>query len=225
LDLKLQCATLIGRAIFFGLTLCSSLTLASEYCTKEQYQHDHELIENARKSGTLVEGPKSLRNSILVQEGMWFGMNYPGQIAFMQSFECSVAGSSGKHLLVMDVRSLATGRLLATWFAGTLKPTESPPTEQPQAPTNSGASEGAEDENRVGLTGESRAAFIKNTLEECNKQSNSAKPTYCSCFAEAMADSVSIKEMKEISAPANPEAIMSTLRPKIEAAAKRCLTN
>ena len=109
-------------AVCLGLTLVSSAA-ASEYCTKEQYRHDHELIENARKSGMLVEGPKGLRDSILVQESMWFGMNYLQQIDFMQSFECSLAGLSGKHLLVMDVRSLATGNLLATWSVGTLKPT------------------------------------------------------------------------------------------------------
>jgi hypothetical protein len=213
----------VGVAVL-GLTLLSSFASASEYCTKEQYQHDHELIENATKSGTLVEGPKGLRDSILVQEGMWFGMNYPQQIAFMQSFECSVAGLSGKHLLVMDVRSLATGRLLATWFAGTLKPTEAPPTRESQAPTNSGAPEGAEDENPVGLTGEARSNFIKATMDECNRRSNSPQPTYCSCFANDMADNVSIKELKEISAPGNQQAGMIALRPKIEAAAKRCVS-
>ena len=62
----------------------------------------------------LVKGPKGLRDSILVQEGMWFEMNYPKQIAFMQSFECSLAGGSNKQLLYMDVKSLATGNLLAT---------------------------------------------------------------------------------------------------------------
>ena len=55
---------------------------------------------------------------------MWFKMNYPEQIAFMQSFECAMRWSGGKHLLYMDVRSLATGKLLATWTLGVLKPTE-----------------------------------------------------------------------------------------------------
>jgi hypothetical protein len=39
--------------------------------------------------------------------------------------------------------------------------------------------------------------------------------------ANAMTDSVSIKELKEISAPEG----MIALRPKMEAATKRCLTN
>jgi hypothetical protein len=93
-----------------------------EYCTKEQYEHDRALIEDAESAGTLVRGPKSLRDSILVEEGMWFGMNYPEQIAFMQSFECAMGGAGGKHLLYMDVRSLGTGKLLATWTLGALKP-------------------------------------------------------------------------------------------------------
>ena len=103
----------VGVAVL-GLTLLSSLACASEYCTKEQYQHDHALIENAFRTGMLVKGPKALRDPILVQEGLWFEMNYPKQIAFMQSFECSLAGGSNKQLLYMDVKSLATGNLLAT---------------------------------------------------------------------------------------------------------------
>jgi hypothetical protein len=109
-------------AIFFGVTLASSAA-ADEYCTKVQYERDRALIESTISSGTLVKGPKSLRDSILVQEDMWFQMNYPGQIAFMQSFECSVSGGK-KKFLYMDVRSLATGKLLATWTLGALKPAD-----------------------------------------------------------------------------------------------------
>jgi hypothetical protein len=56
---------------------------------------------------------------------MWFGMNYPQQIVFMQSFECAMGGAGGKKLLYMDVRSLGTGKLRATWSVGTLNPAES----------------------------------------------------------------------------------------------------
>jgi hypothetical protein len=80
----------VGVAVL-GLTLLSSLACASEYCTKEQYDRDHALIADAFSGGTLVKGPKGLRDSILVQESMWLGMNYPKQIAFMQSFECAMA--------------------------------------------------------------------------------------------------------------------------------------
>ena len=51
---------------------------------------------------------------------MWFGRYYLKQIAFMESYECAMGGASGKQLLYMDVRSLATGRLLATWTLGEL---------------------------------------------------------------------------------------------------------
>jgi hypothetical protein len=210
----------LASAMFTGLALWLSPAAASEYCTKEQYQHDRELIENATKSGTLLEGPKGLRDSILVKEDMWFGMNYPQQIAFMQSFECSVSGLSGKRLLLMDVRSLATGKLLATWFTGTLKPTENPPNNE-QNQTSPGMSPDKEDENHIGLTGGNRAAFIKATIDDCNKRSL-ASPTSCSCFANAMADSVSIKELEESS---SAEARFAALRPKIEAAFQRCRTN
>jgi hypothetical protein len=106
-----------------GLTLVSSAA-ASEYCTKEQYESDRALIQGAISAGTIVKGPATLRDSILVQESMWFGMNYPKQIAFMQSFDCANGGPSGKHVLYVDVRSLSTGKLLATWLLGTLKPAE-----------------------------------------------------------------------------------------------------
>lgn len=207
-----------------GLTLLSSLACASEYCTKEQYERDHALIADAFSNGTLANGPKGLRDSILVQEDQWFAMNYLKQIAFMQSFECAMAGTSGKQLLYMDVRSLATGNLLATWTLGVLKPAQVPPGREASPRThdvtnpgmlegNAGMSEVMGDENRTGLSGEYRAAFIQVTIDECNKSSNSAPPTYCGCYANAVADSVSIKELKEG---------MTALRPKIEAAARRC---
>ena len=130
-----------------ALTLLPGLASASEYCTKEQYQPDHLLIAGAFNNGTLVKGPQSLRDSILVEEGMWFGMNYPKQIAFMQSYECAMGGAGGKKFLYMDVRSIGTGRLLATWTLGVLKPAE----ERPEVTT--GTSGGMDDENRIGLSG------------------------------------------------------------------------
>jgi len=49
-----------------SLMLLSSVTSAAEYCTKEQYQHDLAFIDNATNTGTMVKGPKGLRDSILV---------------------------------------------------------------------------------------------------------------------------------------------------------------
>ena len=199
-------------------TICVGLLLslsaaASDYCTKEQYARDHAMIADAFTRGALFKGPKGLRDSILIQEGEWYKMNYLQQSAFMQSFECDLAGGSNKQLLYMDVRSLATGRLLATWTLGVLKPAEERP-----AVTNPESSGTMEDENRIGLTGEGRAAFIKSAIEECNRQSASVN---CSCYANAMADSLSIKELKEASALGN----RGVVTPKLEAAAKRCVTN
>ena len=171
------------------------------------------MIADAFTRGALFKGPKGLRDSILIQEGEWYKMDYPQQSAFMQSFECDLAGGSNKQLLYMDVRSLATGRLLATWTLGVLKPAEERP-----AVTNPESSGTMEEENRIGLTGEGRAAFIKSAIEECNRQSASVN---CSCYANAMADSLSIKELKEASALGN----RGVVTPKLEAAAKRCVTN
>ena len=195
------------------LVLSVSSATASEYCTKEQYERDHAMIADAFTRRALVKGPKGLRDSILIQEGEWYKMDYPQQFAFMQSFECDLAGGSNKQLLFMDVRSLATGRLLATWTLGVLKPAEERP-----AVTNPESSGTMEDENRIGLTGEGRAAFIKSAIEECNRRSASVN---CSCYANAMADSLSIKELKEASALGN----RGVVTPKLEAAAKRCVTN
>ena len=222
-----------GVAIFLGLTLLSSVATASEYCTKEQYEIDKAQIQAAFSAGTLANGPKNAlqREYILVDERTWFAMNYLQQIAFMQSFECSLAGGSKKQLLYMDVRSLATGNLLATWTLGVLKPAQEPydvthpPVQGPHDVPSPGMSEVMGDENRIGLTGEARAAFISSAIDACNKRGQSAPPTDCSCYANAMADSISIKELKETSAAGTQEAGMIALRPKIDAAAKRCPAN
>ena len=206
------------RAAPVATTICVGLLLslsaaASEECTKEKSEDDRAFIESAISAGTLAKGPKGLRDSMLIHDGFWFDMNYLEQIAFMQRFECAASAGSGKKLLYMDVRSLATGRLLATGTLGVLKPAEERP-----AVTNPESSGTMEDENRIGLTGEGRAAFIKSAIEECNRQSASVN---CSCYANAMADSLSIKELKEASALGN----RGVVTPKLEAAAKRCVTN
>ena len=210
-------AASVATIICVGLLLSLSAA-ASDYCTKEQYARDHAMIADAFTRGALVKGPKGLRDSILIQEGEWYKMDYPQQFAFMQSFECDLAGGGNKQLLYMDVRSLATGRLLATWTLGALKPAEERP-----AVTNPESSGTMEDENRIGLTGEARTAFIKSALDACNKSSPS--PTFCSCYANAMADSLSMTELKQMSPAGNEEASVIAFRPKLEAAARRCRTN
>jgi hypothetical protein len=214
-----------------GLILLANGACASDYCSKEQYGRDRALIADAFSRGTLVKGPKSLRDSILIQEGEWYKMNYPQQIAFIQSYECSIG--RGKQFLYLDVRSLGTGRLLSTWTLGTLKPVEelrepinpgmsgAKEDENPIGLINPGMSGAMEDENRIGLTGEVRAAFIKYAISECSKVSNSS--TVCSCCAGAMADKLTIKELRK--AFANGAAGMSALWPKLAAARARCLTN
>jgi len=183
------------------LMVLTSLASASDYCTKEQYERDHTLIADAFSKGTLVKGPKGLRDSILVKEDEWFKMNYLQQISFMQSFECSEAGLSGKQLLYMDVRSLAAGRLLATWTLGQLKPAEGPGYLPNSGRPEVDGPDVDEDENRIGLTGRARAALIYSTIDACRSKSGSQ--TFCSRYANAFADSVSIQELKEMSAIGN----------------------
>src|SRR5262245_34843189 len=93
--------------------------------------------------------------------------------------------------------------------------------EDTHGPTNPGMPEANEDENR-GLTGEARAAFIKSAIEECNKRSNSTASINCSCYANVMADTLSIKETLALG---NPETRMTAVMPKLKAAAERCRTN
>ena len=195
----------VATIICIGLLLSLSAA-ASEECTKEKSEDDRAFIESAISAGTLAKGPKGLRDSMLIHDGFWFDMNYLEQIVFMQRFECAASAGSGKKLLYMDVRSLGTGRLLATWTLGVLKPGEGRP-----ATNNPEMSDGIEDNNHIGLTGEARAAFIKSAIDECNKKTTSS--TYCSCYANAIADSVSVKELMEG---------MAALRPKADAAAKSC---
>jgi hypothetical protein len=133
-------------------TLSWRVARASVYCTNEQYERDHALIADAFRTGMLVNDPKSLRNYILVQEGKWYEMNYPQQIAFMQSFECNLTGGSDKQLL-LHVREVACyGQVagnLDTWRIKTRRAT--PGRFTPERSEDS--SEADEDENRVGLTG------------------------------------------------------------------------
>ena len=44
-----------------GLSVIASLACASDYCTKEQYERDRAFIESAITAGTIVKGPKGLR--------------------------------------------------------------------------------------------------------------------------------------------------------------------
>src|SRR6476619_4042874 len=85
-----------------------------------------------------------------------------------------------------------TGRLLSAWTLGTLKPVE-----DLREPINPGMLGAMEDENRIGLTGEVRAAFIKYAINECSKVTDSS--TVCSCSADAMADKLTIIELGEAS--------------------------
>jgi hypothetical protein len=161
-------------ATCLGLMLVSSAA-ASEYCTKEQYERDRALIEMATSSGWLVKGTQGLADSILVDEAEWYKMNYPQQIGFMQALECSTGGPGGKKFLYMNVKSLATGTLLASWRFGALEPTGVRP------PTNPEMSGDMGNENRIGLTGNaerpSSRLQLRNAIRDLRRSTVHATPT------------------------------------------------
>ena len=144
-----------------------------------------------------------------MEESDWFQKNYLKQVAFMQSYECSVG--RGKKFLYLDIRSLSTGKLLATWRLGALEPVNGVPN------PNSNVSEG---DYGVGESGQTSTDFVHSVIEGCRSQSGSS--TFCSCYAKALENSLSIEELKQASSAASPDAALASLRPKMEAAAKRC---
>ena len=193
---------------WLGLLLPANIAGAAENCSKEQYERDRVLISDAVKNGTLEKGPSGVADSILVEESDWFQKNYLKQVAFMQSYECSVG--RGKKFLYLDIRSLSTGKLLATWRLGALEPAEIP---NPN-------SDVPEDDDGVGKSGQTSTDFVHSVTEVCRSQSSSS--TFCSCYAKNLENSLSIEELKQASSAASPDAALATLRPKMEAAAKRC---
>ena len=194
---------------WLGLFFLANIAGAAEYCSKEQYESDRVLISDAVKNGILAEVPNGIGDSILVEESDWFEKKYLKQVAFMQSYECSVG--RGKKFLYLDVRSLSTGKLLATWRLGALEPANEVPN------PNSNVSEG---DDGFGKSGQTSTDFVHSVIEVCRSQSSS--PTFCACYAKALENSLSLEELKQASSAASPDAALATLRPKMEAAAKRC---
>jgi hypothetical protein len=107
-----------------ALLISGHVAVASEYCSKEQYQRDRALIENAISAGTIVKGPKGLRDSVLVSREHVVWDELPSTDRLHAIFRMRHERAGGKKLLYMDVRSLATGKLFATWAAGVLKPSD-----------------------------------------------------------------------------------------------------
>jgi len=85
--------------------------------------------------------------------------------------------------------------------------------------------------NDPGLTGTARSAFIEEAIRTCLKKQKgdpinkgileSILSQYCKCYANGMADRISINELKSLSAVRPAEAVVA-MQPKIEAAAKPC---
>ena len=144
-----------------------------------------------------------------MEESDWFQKNYLKQVAFMQAYECSVG--QGKKFLYLDIRSLSTGKLLATWRLGALEPADGVPN------PNSNMSES---DDSIGEFGQTSTDFVHSVIEVCRSKSGSS--TFCSCYAKALENSLSIEELKQASSAASHDSALAFLRPKMEAAAKRC---
>lgn len=84
----------------------------------------------------------------------------------------------------------------------------------------------------VGLTGDTRSAFVNNAVSSCNQrqlaapENRGASPqliaSYCNCFANGMADRISINQIKAVGPAPSPSQVEQALKPVIDAAAATC---
>jgi hypothetical protein len=91
------------------------------------------------------------------------------------------------------------------------------------------------DDNHPGLTGTTRSTFVEGTLGTCLKKANgdpankrispSIISQYCNCYANLLADSVSIKELKALYHAKSDGVRLTMAQPQIDAAANHCLPN
>jgi hypothetical protein len=91
------------------------------------------------------------------------------------------------------------------------------------------------DDNHPGLTGTTRSTFVEGATGTCLKKANgdpankgispSILSQYCSCYANLLADSVSIKELKALSHAESDGVRLAMVQPQIDAAANHCLPN
>ena len=89
------------------------------YCTATQYDKDRVTVAFAFGSGVLENLPEEQGFGVLVNDAYWARMNYRARVGFMRSLDCAIAGP-GKALANTDVRSQASGTLLARWEGGKL---------------------------------------------------------------------------------------------------------
>lgn len=87
--------------------------------------------------------------------------------------------------------------------------------------------------NSPGLTGASREAFVQASINSCT-QTAQADPrngsvgasvitTYCTCYSNKMADTISAAEVQALNA--DPSKLQTMLQPRIEAAVRACRPN
>src|SRR3974377_1215475 len=91
------------------------------------------------------------------------------------------------------------------------------------------------DDNHPGLSGTMRSTFVEGAIGTCLKKANgdpankgispSIISQYCNCYANLLADSVSIKELKALSHAESDAVRLTMAQPQIDAAANHRLPN
>jgi hypothetical protein len=88
-------------------------------------------------------------------------------------------------------------------------------------------------DNDPGLVGTTRSSFVESAIRTCLKNQSenpdnkeippSTISQYCTCYANGMADRVSINELKLFSAMEKTEAIQTILKPKVDLVVAPCI--
>ncbi|HVT54652.1 MAG TPA: hypothetical protein VHD34_01195, partial [Xanthobacteraceae bacterium] len=84
-------------------------------------------------------------------------------------------------------------------------------------------------ESEIGLKGATRSAFVEAAIATCSKKQNEASENigiaaefltkYCACYANRLADSLSISDLKKTN---DENELKKILRPKIDPASASC---
>jgi hypothetical protein len=73
----------------------------------------------------------------------------------------------------------------------------------------------------TGLTGSDRTDFIKASLAACHE--HGSREAFCACYSNAVADSISVKQLKSLMAM-GASAAQAELKPIEDAVTRRCLS-
>jgi len=85
-------------------------------------------------------------------------------------------------------------------------------------------------DDKIGLTGNNRAAFVDSAVVACQKAAPENKDTqfrdivdYCRCYADSMADHISVSDVKSAAEYETPENLPERFQMIINAASDNCI--